>query len=167
MDEMRLASQADAEEVLALYRSLCGKNGCTWNEYYPAMEEIDGDIVHGDLFVLSDETGIYGAISATQDEDLDELNVWSPSCLPAGAFMRVAVREDRQGRGIARKLVRFALEELRRRGYYGVHFMVSPNNPSALRCYARFGFRLAGQTQMFGEEWLCYEGELNRLLEET
>ena len=47
--KLKLAEPQDAAGVLALYDSLRHTDGCTWDEDYPGMIEIDGDIQKGDL----------------------------------------------------------------------------------------------------------------------
>ena len=158
--QLKLAGPGDAAGVLALYDSLRNTDGCTWDEDYPGMIEIDGDIQKGDLYIDSDERGVRAAISVCVDDELEEMNVWSESTLPAGSFMRVAVRADAQNRGIAREMVRFALDELKRRGFRGVHILVGSENRHAQRCYAPFGFRIAAETEKYGVNWHCMEGEL-------
>ena len=158
--QLKLAGPGDAAGVLALYDSLRNAPGCTWDEDYPGMIEIDGDIQRGDLYIDTDERGVRAAISVCVDDELEEMNVWSESTLPAGSFMRVAVRADAQNRGIAREMVRFALDELKRRGFRGVHILVGRENFAAQRCYAPFGFRIAAEMEKYGVNWHCMEGEL-------
>ena len=91
---LKLAEPQDAAGVLKLYDSLRDAPGCTWDEDYPAMREIEIDIQNGDLFIDADECGVRAAISICVDEELEAMNVWSESTMPAGSFMRVAVRAD-------------------------------------------------------------------------
>ena len=157
---LKLAEPQDAAGVLKLYDSLRDAPGCTWDEDYPAMREIEIDIQNGDLFIDADERGVRAAISICVDEELEAMNVWSESTMPAGSLMRVAVRADVQRRGIAREMVRFALNELKKRGFRGVHILVGRENFAAQRCYAPFGLRVAAQANQYGVDWYCMEGEL-------
>lgn len=158
--QLKLAGPGDAAGVLALYDSLRHTDGCTWDEDYPSMREIETDIRNGALFIDTDGRGVRAAISVCADEELEEMNVWSESTLPAGSFMRVAVRADAQNRGIAREMVRFALNELKKRGFRGVHILVGRENYAAQRCYAPFGFKIVAETEKYGVNWQCMEGEL-------
>lgn len=66
------------------------------------------------------------------------------------AFLRgLAVDPDRQGRGVARELVRAALDELARRGITRVRSNVLSTNPASLAVHRACGFiqegRLVGE----------------------
>ena len=50
-----------------------------------------------------------------------------------------------------------ARDELKRRGFRGIHILVNRHNVKAIRCYAVFGFRTAGECRMYGQDFLCYE----------
>ena len=57
----------------------------------------------------------------------------------------------------------FGMEELARRGYKSVHFLVNKLNVKAtnnLRSYAVFGFDTVGECSLFGQPFLCYEKSL-------
>ena len=158
--QLKLAGPGDAAGVLALYDSLRNTDGCTWDEDYPGRIEIDGDIQKGDLYIDTDERGVRAAISVCVDDELEEMNVWSESTLPAGSFMRVAVRADAQNHGSANETGWFVPNGLKRRGYRGLHLLVGSENRHAQRCYAPFGFRIAAETEKYGVNWQCMEGEL-------
>ena len=78
---MAPAREADAGEVLALYRSLIGTPGATWNEYYPGPEDVAADIARGSLWCLRGEDGtLWGAASAGEDDaDIRALDCWTPA----------------------------------------------------------------------------------------
>ncbi|MBQ3789902.1 MAG: hypothetical protein II800_03095 [Lachnospiraceae bacterium] len=57
-------------------------------------------------------------------------------------------------------MLRYGIEELRRRGCKGIHFLVNRHNVKAIRCYAVFGFRVVGECHMYDQDFLCYEKEL-------
>ena len=48
----------------------------------------------------------------------------------------------------------FGMEELARRGYKSVHFLVNKLNVKALRSYAVFGFDTVGECSLFGQPFL-------------
>ena len=72
----------------------------------------------------------------------------------------MAVAPACQNRGLAKKLVLYVTEVLRKRGYRSVHILVYRGNLKALRAYAFFGFRLVGECHLFEQDFLCYEKEL-------
>lgn len=152
------ARPGDGAAVLALYRSLIGTPGTTWNEYYPGPEEVAGDIARGSLWCLWGEDGeLYGAASLGDDDaDIRDLPCWTPvekSC----ELSRVGIRRDLHGQGIGEALARLLLEEARRQGRGAVRLLVSRDNPAAVRLYQKLGFATCGETQMYGVNWLCQE----------
>ena len=44
MKQIRFATEHDKEEIFQLYRSLVGTPGCSWDEDYPALEDIESDL---------------------------------------------------------------------------------------------------------------------------
>ena len=57
-------------------------------------------------------------------------------------------------------MLQFGMDELKRRGYRGVHLLVDKHNVKALRSYAVFGFRTVDERFMYGHDYLCYEKAL-------
>ena len=48
--EIVMATEADRDEILSLYKAQLGRECCPWNEYYPSNEEIDWDLSRDALF---------------------------------------------------------------------------------------------------------------------
>lgn len=156
-----MAAAADREEVMALYRLQKGRKYCSWNDAYPAVENFEDDIAHDALFVMRTPAGeIIGAVSIERDPDVDVLPCWNPALQPAGEIARLAVHPAYQGRGLARKLVGFIMEELQRRGYRSFHLLVNSRNEPALRSYEAFRFDRVGECEMYSQHFLCYEKAL-------
>ena len=161
-DRIVRATAADTDAVLQLYREQIGRAFCFWNESYPGPETIEDDLSRNALFVMKNEDGeIIAAVSVEEDEEADRLDCWSPSLQPAGEFARLAVRPVCQNRGLARKMVSHVLGVLKERGFKSVHILVNRDNLTAIRSYAHFGFRAAGECEMYDQHFLCYERELD------
>ncbi len=154
------AKEEDRSEVLALYRAQIGRDFCPWDEEYPSNGTIDWDLSRDALFVLKSDGCIKAAVSVEQDEELDELSCWDESLAPEGELARLAVLPEEQNKGLGRIMLRFGMDELKRRGYRGVRFLVNRDNVRAIRSYAVFGFRTAGVCRMYGQDLFCYEKEL-------
>lgn len=156
-----LAKQEEKEQIMDLYRKAIGSTGCTWSLDYPNEAIFDSDILRKALFCLKEETGeIIGAISIDDDKVVDELPYWTNDWQPGAELARLVVREDYQGCGIAGILIQSIMEELILRGYRSVHYLVSKNHERAVRAYAALDFTLMGETDLFGEHFLCYEKRL-------
>ena len=153
------AGAGDADKVLALYQSVIGREFCTWNEFYPGMEEIQTDYESGNLFVLRDGAEIVGAISIVPDNELDDLEFWRIKDGKVGEIARVAVAPEYQGRGLALLMVRETEKILKHRGCRAVHLLAAKINIPACHTYQKAGYHLMGECDMF-EHWFCaYEKE--------
>ena len=103
---------------------------------------------------------IQAAISLEEDEDVNNLTCWDHDLAPQGELARLAVLPEKQGKGIGRIMLQFGMDELKRRGYNGIHFLVNKYNVKAIRSYAVFGFRTAGECHMYDQDFFCYEKKL-------
>ncbi len=137
--DFRPAKEDELGAVLALYRSVIGGEYCTWNEFYPTMEDINYDFENAGLYVLTAEEEVLGAVSFAAENELDELPFWQ--CREAVAELaRVVIRPDMQGRGLSGWLVTKAEELLRTQGIKAVHLLAAVKNTPACRCYASCGY---------------------------
>lgn len=156
-----LAEEKDKKEVLALYRSMIGSEGCTWTMDYPNEDNLEDDFGRNALFTLKNEGGeIVGVISIDDDASVEALDCWSAKLQPSAELARLAVKKSYQNQGLARLLLKSAMEELRKRGCKSVHFLVSKTNYRAINSYSEIGFDIKGESDLYGEHWLCYEKKL-------
>ena len=150
-----LAADEDKTEILKLYWGMIGAEGCTWSEEYPNMELLNRDIENKNQFCMKNDTdNIIAAIVIDEDEEVRKLPFWNPDYKKAGELARLAVRQDYQNQGIAVKLIRETAKIMRERRYDAIHFLVSRSNPAALASYQKLNLHLAGETDLFGGNWL-------------
>ncbi len=155
--EFAHAREENREELLALYGAQKGREGCFWTEEYPSDETIDFDLSRNALYVMKAEDRIVGAVSIDEDEAINNLPCWNHDLDPEIEFARIAILPELQGRGLAKILLRFLLDELKKQGYRGVHIMVNRENPRAIRLYDGFHFANVGECQMYEQDFYCYE----------
>lgn len=151
------AAETDSAEVLALYKSQLGRKYCFWDEDYPNADTVAFDRSRDSLFVLKEKGRILAALSVDRDPEADALPCWTKELQPSGELARLAVLPTEQNRGLAKHIIRFGLEELKRRGFRSMHFLVVPENASAMACYAHFGFTRVGECDLYGRHFWCYE----------
>lgn len=154
------ATENDKAEILSLYKAQIGRENCPWTEDYPSSESIDFDLKRDALFVLKTDGKIKAAISLEEDEDVDNLSCWDKTLAPEGEVARVAVLPEAQNKGLGRIMMQYAMDELKRRGYKGIHILVNKHNIKAIRCYEIFGFNTVGECHMYEQDFLCYERKL-------
>ena len=158
--EIKLATENNRAEILSLYKAQIGRENCPWTDEYPSNESIDFDLSRDALFVLKMDGKIKAAISLEEDEDVDNLTCWDKTLAPEGEVARVAVLPEAQNKGLGRIMMQYAMDELKRRGYKGIHILVNKHNIKAIRCYEVFGFRTVGECHMYEQDFFCYEREL-------
>jgi ribosomal protein S18 acetylase RimI-like enzyme len=154
------AGAGNADSILALYRSVMGGDFCTWNEFYPATEEIRADYESCNLFVLKDGAKIVGAISIVPENELDDLEFWEIRDGSAAEIARVAVSPEYQGSGLALRMVLDTEKILKDRGCRAVHLLAAKINIPACYTYQKAGYRMTGECDMYGHRFCAYENEL-------
>lgn len=154
-----LAGPEDAAAVAALYRLAASSPGSAWCEEYPTASEAENDAARGALYCLWGEDGsLWGAATAGDpDEDARDLPCWDPSAQNPCELCRVGIRPDLQGKGLAKQLVSYVLEDVKRRGRDSVRLLVSPENPAASALYPKLGFVLVGSCRLYDTDWHCEE----------
>ena len=176
--EIRLAKESELSHVVKIYDILRASPGSTWDEYYPTMDHAKEDFDAGGLYVAVlkpedpgfDEAvraleapedawelivGTVSAVSPSPDEE-DELatalDCWDPRIKNPCDAARLGILTEMQGRGIARKLIAFILEDVKKRGFDGIIFAVSKENPRAIEIYKSLGFDFCGEFNFWDED---------------
>lgn len=100
------------------------------------------------------------AISICEEEELEGIAPWYADVTKFVSFARLGVAMDYQGQGLARQMLTRAMEIAKAQGYEAVRFLVAKSNPIAQRSYAKLGFDVCGEHEMWGYLWLCYQKRL-------
>ncbi|MDR0906577.1 MAG: GNAT family N-acetyltransferase [Oscillospiraceae bacterium] len=156
---MTKAGPEDAAEVFALYRSRVGeKNMAPWSDDYPAPENVSGDIESNSLYVLKID-GVIASVCTLGEWEDDEFDKSSfdKSVKKWGELARVGTLREYERRGLSAKLVRFALDDARARGFGGVRLFVNDVAAAAIAHYAKLGVNYCGKTAAYGYSFLCGE----------
>ena len=151
----KMAQQGDAERVLALYENVKGDEFCVWNEYYPSITEISHDLETENLYVMSDDSKIIGAISVMPENELDGFDCWS--CKDGKEIARVAVHKDYRGHGLSLEMVNCIESILRENACKAIHLSVVKSNIPAYKTYIKAGFAVVGNSQMYGNDYYLME----------
>lgn len=154
------ASKEDANIILELYHSVLGTPYCRWSLEYPLMENIEDDLSREGLFCLKENDEIIATISIDQDDEVAAFPFWSDDLQPSIELSRLCVRSDYQGRGLASKMIEYMMEYGRANGIKSIHYLVSKHNLIAQKAYSRLGFHLVGESQIYEDDYFCYEKEL-------
>ena len=160
MHEICLASSADKDKILALYKTML-YGPAEWDEDYPNEETIGFDMSRDALFVMkNDDDEVIAAISIDKDNEVDSLPYWDKSLAPSGEFSRICVRKDMQSQGIARRMILHVFDVMRKDGKKGAHILVKTGHEAALALYGKLGFKTVGECFMYGKDFICMEVKL-------
>lgn len=158
MVEITKALPCDAEEIYAIYESLKGSPGCTWDEHYPTLDFICNDIEERDsLYKLTEDGVIVAAAYMGEFEEREVPECFDKSVKRRGEFSRVGVRREYHRKGYAERLLRYLLNEAEKLGYDGLALFAGAENHGAAALYEKIGFRRCGETFSYDTHWRCYE----------
>lgn len=162
--QIEMATEENAEDIVKLYQSLIGKDGCTWNFDYPGMDDVKNDINQKSLYLVFDKGVIIAAAAAGSDNELDELDCYSKNSKAPCNLARVAVKTEYQNKGIAKNMISFIEKQAIKRGFDGIRLLVSKTNFHARAVYDKMHYICCGECSMYSKEWYCYEKELTHSL---
>lgn len=163
MIEITKALPCDAEEIYAIYESLKGSPGCTWDDEYPTLEFVRHDIAERDsLYKLTEDGVIIAAAYLGDFEEREMPECFNKSVKRWGEFSRVGVRREYHRKGYAEKLLKFLLNEAVDLRYDGLALLVGTENSGAMALYEKIGFRRVGEGVMYETPWFFYERKLER-----
>lgn len=116
-----------------------------WDEIYPNPEVLSADIEAGTLHILPADGGPAASIVLNEHQDKEyEDGCWRYT---EGKFLvihRLCVAPLHQGRGVAKRMMRYAEELARKNGYSAIRLDAFSQNPISLRLYQGLGFQKAG-----------------------
>ena len=153
---VRKAHEAEIADVVRLYQSAVGRSGCTWNAFYPTLEEARSDYDHGGLYVALLDGRIIGAASVVPENELDDLPCWK-AARGGREIARVVVSAEYAGRGFGAAIVGQLLAALKDGGCGAVHLLVAQSNPAAIATYRRLGFAFLGECFLYDNHYYACE----------
>ncbi len=157
---IEMATEGDVEEILNIYHSLIGKDGCTWDFDYPNIDDVKNDINKKSLYIVLKSGEIIAVAAAGEDNELKELDCYSKSIKVPCDLARIAVKTEYQNNGIAKYLIGYIEIQALKRGFDGIHFLVSKTNPHAKAVYDKMNYICCGECKMYDKDWYCYEKKL-------
>lgn len=154
----RLANQREVEKVLNLYREARKAPFSVWNEEYPSREEALHDWETGNLYVLTQEGTVIGALSCVPENEMDSLTCWSAK--EGREIARIVIGEAHRGKGLAGHMVSEAEKKLKALGCSSIRLSAAISNIPAWKTYRKLGYRTAGEEDMYGSRYFLMEKNL-------
>ena len=159
--EFRCAKTEEFTRVRDFYWRLIdrmegGKFDPGWRRgVYPSDAELQHALGRGELWLLEDGTDIAAAVIVNNDCNPGYEGLpWAVEAPPERVYVLhvLGVDPDRQGRGVARRVVEECLALARSRDAACVRLDVLGGNEPAERLYKRAGFRFVAAKKMFYED---------------
>ncbi|MDD6050761.1 MAG: GNAT family N-acetyltransferase [Clostridiales bacterium] len=158
------ATAADFSAVCVLYRTICDQMAAddspqwVWG-VYPSDDILQESLAAGTLYVAREGETLLAAVTVDTcfEPEYEGVN-WLFGTRP-GAFHRLAIAPDQQGRGLGRKLLNDVMALLRDLGCDALRIDTYATNLHAQRLYESCGMRKAGEV-IFAHRPLpfyCYE----------
>jgi phosphinothricin acetyltransferase len=136
-------TDADAEDVLAIYQAGIDTGHATFETAAPDWTEFDRSRLPEHRLVAVDETGRvlgWAALSPVSDR-----------CVYAGvAEHSVYMHPDVRGRGLGRALLAALIESTEAVGIWTLQSGVFPENTGSIALHERAGFRIVGRRERIG-----------------
>nr|MBR4280787.1 GNAT family N-acetyltransferase [Clostridia bacterium] len=154
----------DFSAVCSLYEAVCaGMAGSespqwVWGDY-PNEDFLHRSLDAGTLYVAHEDGKLLCAVTIDTNFDPEYADVnWLYGGKP-GAFHRLAIAPEYQGKGLGRKIIANVCDILRSQGCDTLRIDTYSNNEAAQKLYAAIGMRKAGEVRFFHRElpFHCYE----------
>ena len=158
------ATSADFAAVCELYQAVCAvmekspSPQWVWGEY-PNEKFLQASLDAGTLYVAKEGDALLAAVTidTTFDEEYASVN-WLFGVKP-GAFHRLAIAPDQQGKGLGKRIIADVCDILRSQSCDTLRIDTYENNLAAQKVYSRIGMRKAGEVRFFHRPlaFYCYE----------
>ncbi len=131
-----------------------------WTEHYPAIRHISEDIENGHLYSLNQDGKSLAVINLSNVEEAEYAQVpWDDKDGRCMVIHRLAVHPSSHRQGYARKLMDFAENFAREKGYTSIRLDAYSGNERVLRLYECRGYHKRGEVNFPGRTlpFYCYE----------
>lgn len=154
----------DKKEVMFLFRSVTQhlqQQGIhQWDRYYPNRFVIASDLKKNNLFGIKiDEQVVAVVVLDTKQSSKYTALKWSDRQGEHACIHRLAVHPNYQGRGLGKRLLRFAESLAVEQGKSSIRLDVYTRNASALGMYSRAGYEQRGEVLFPFRKmpYMCFE----------
>ncbi len=162
---IRRAKISEISDILKLTQicaiDMIGNSIYQWNEHYPSKEAFEKDLERGELFVLKIEDKIIGTIVITTIMDEEYIPVdWLTANNNNIYIHRLAIHPKQQGNGYAQRLMDFAENYARGKGFESVRLDTFSQNKRNQKFYETRGYHKLGDIyfpKQSEHPFNCYE----------
>lgn len=142
--KIRLAKISDLEKLKSVFTAITNdmreKCGEIWNDYYPC-ELFENDIKDKALYIAEEKGEILSAFALYTVNIAEGFIDWADKNAKALYVDRFGVNVGFQRKGIAVKMLDFAVEAAREKGIGYLRLFVVDRNFPAIALYEKYGFK--------------------------
>jgi ribosomal protein S18 acetylase RimI-like enzyme len=132
-----------------------------WNEHYPSATVFENDIERDELYVLEIAKKVVGTIVITTLVDEEYLPIkWLTPNSNNVYIHRLSVHPEHQGKGYAQKLMDFAENNAKEKGYLSIRLDTFSQNKRNQKFYEKRGYQRLGDIflpKQSEHPFHCYE----------
>ena len=162
---IRLAKISDIDGILEITRSCAAKMESDgiyqWNEHYPSKQVFIKDLERDELYVMEVDGKPIGAIVISTFMDKEYVPIqWLTPNGNSTYIHRICVDPNLQGKGYAQKLMDFAEELSKKKGFVSVRLDTFSQNKRNQRFYEQRGYQKLGNIffpKQSSHPFHCYE----------
>ena len=162
------ATQADFAAICGLYQAVCAGMAqqespqWVWGEY-PSEDILQKTLDAGTLYIAKEGDVLLCAVTVDTNFDPEYAGVNWLFGGKAGAFHRLAIAPDQQGKGLGKATIEAVCDILRQQGCDALRIDTYAPNLNAQKLYTRIGMRQAGEVRFVHRPmpFYCYELALN------
>ncbi len=162
---IRQARKNDVELLMSITKEcanlLRSKNIFQWNEHYPNRNVFELDILRDELHVFECNDEIIGCITISKIMDFEYKDVeWLSPNLNNCYLHRLAIHPKHQGKGHARKLMDFAENFAKIKGFTSIRLDTFSKNLRNQKFYELRGYKKLGAIyfpKQSEHPFFCYE----------
>lgn len=161
--KMSLAGLEDLPRIMELVDAakdfMHRHNNFQWDHEYPLQDTFEKDIINQDLYVFKERDIIESFICINKDIPSEYMPLkWTTgtNCL---VIHRMVTNTSLMGKGLAQKMVAFAIEKAKNEDYQSVWTDTNSKNKGALHLFEKLGFQFVGHITLREKPDLfcCYE----------
>ncbi|WP_431124673.1 GNAT family N-acetyltransferase [Flagellimonas flava] len=162
---IRLAKISDIDGILEITRACAAKMESEgiyqWNEHYPSKQAFLKDLERDELYITEVEGKLVGAIVVSTFMDQEYVPIeWLTPNGNSTYIHRICVDPNLQGKGYAQKLMDFAEELSKHKGFTSVRLDTFSQNKRNQRFYEQRGYQKLGDIffpKQSSHPFHCYE----------
>lgn len=149
----RKAKTADTERIMDIIEQnkvLMWKAGNhQWDENYPALVHIKGDIEKGVGYVMEQDGNViaYAAVVFTGEPTYNKINGKWLSSIPYVVVHRLCVAPEMKGQGLAKRYMLQVEEMSKERGVFSCRVDTNYSNPAMLHIIQELGYTYCGEIE--------------------